>query len=57
MAKLLTPLISKTMSIPPSNANDVVLITGMVEDRKQVRKAINLLDIDQMSKQHIGLFK
>ena len=29
----------------------------MAEDRKKVRKAINLLDIDQMSKQHIGLFK
>ena len=57
MAKLLTPLISKTMSIPPSNANDVILITGIAEDRKKVRKAINLLDIDQMSKQHIGLFK
>ena len=57
IAKLLTPLVSKTMSIPPSNANDVILITGMAEDRKKVRKAINLLDIDQMSKQHIGLFK
>ena len=57
MAKLLAPLISKTISIPPSNANDVILITGMSEGRKKLRKAINLLDIDQMSKQHIGLFK
>ena len=54
--KVTNPLVSKTMSIPPNNANDVILITGMAEDRKKVRKAINLLDIDQMSKQHIGLF-
>ena len=57
MTKLITPLISNTMSIPPSNANDVILIAGTAEDRKTARKAITFLDIDQMARQHIGLFK
>ena len=57
MTKLITPLISNTMSIPPSNANDVILIAGTAEDRKTARKAVTFLDIDQMARQHIGLFK
>ena len=57
MTKLITPLISNTMSIPPSNANNVILIDETAEDRKTARKAVAFLDIDQMARQHIGLFK
>ena len=55
MLKLLAPIIEKKAVINLPNTSSMLLLSGSIKQRHATKKAIKLLDVDAIAKQHVAI--